>query len=69
MIKHGITSPTKEFCALYRDLGGELICFGSDAHSAKWVGYGIEDAAAAMRELSFKSQTIIRGGKLAQIDL
>ena len=69
MIKNGVTSPTKEFCALYRDLGGELISFGSDAHSAKWVGYGIEEAAATMRSLGFKSQTVVRGGKLTQIEL
>lgn len=69
MIKHGITSPTKELCAIYRDLGGDLITFGSDAHSAEWVGDSIEEAALMMRGLGFKSQTVVRGGKLTQIEL
>ncbi|MBO5269795.1 MAG: histidinol-phosphatase HisJ family protein [Clostridia bacterium] len=66
---HGFTYPSAEFCALYRDLGGERIVFGSDAHTANGVGQGIEEAAASMRALGFKSQTVIRDGKPTEIEL
>ena len=65
----GITMPGYELCGLYRELGGELITIGSDAHRADDVGAGIKEAAAELRALGFKSQTVVRGGKLSQIEL
>ncbi len=67
--KGGITMPGFELCALYREVGGELITIGSDAHSARDVGAGIEETAAVLRSLGFKSQTVVRDGKLSQIEL
>ena len=67
--RDSITMPGYELAALYRDLGGELITFGSDAHFADDIGKGIEEAADALRKLGFKSQCVVRGGKLTQIEL
>ncbi len=67
--KGGITMPGRELCALYRDCGGELITIGSDAHRREDIGAGIEETAAMLRELGFKSQTVVRDGKTAQIEL
>lgn len=64
-----ITMPGYELAALYRECGGELITFGSDAHFAEDVGKGIEEAAGALRGLGFKSQCVVRNGKLTQIEL
>jgi len=67
--RNSITMPGRELCALYRELGGELVTIGSDAHSAKDVGCGIKETAAMLRELGFKKQCVIRDGKLCQIEL
>lgn len=67
--RDSITMPGYELAALYRECGGELITFGSDAHFAEDVGKGIEEAAGALRRLGFKSQCVVRNGKLTQIEL
>lgn len=64
-----ITMPGRELLSMYRECGGELITLGSDAHTDKDVGKGIEEAAAMLRELGFKSQTVVRNGTLTQIEL
>lgn len=63
------TLPDPEICAFYREVGGELITLGSDAHLAKDIGDGIEESAAFLRDLGFKSQVVIRDGKPTQIEL
>ncbi len=65
----GITMPGKELFALYRECGGERITLGSDAHTARDVGNGIEEAAAMLRSLGFRSQTVMRNGVLTEIEL
>ena len=65
----GITMPGEELIKLYRECGGELITLGSDSHCADDVGAGIEETAKLLREYGFKSQTVVRGGKLTQIEL
>lgn len=67
--RNSITMPGYDLAALYRDCGGELITFGSDSHFAEDVGKGIEEAAAELRKLGFKSQCVVRNGKLTQIEL
>ncbi len=67
--RNSITMPGYELAVMYRDCGGELITFGSDSHFAEDVGKGIEEAASALRSLGFKSQCVVRDGKLTQIEL
>ncbi len=62
-------APKYEIESLYRELGGELITLGSDAHMADQVGSEIENTAAALRSLGFKSQCVVRDGRLTQIEL
>ena len=38
----------------YRELGGELVTVGSDAHSPDRVGHGIAEACAILRETGFE---------------
>ena len=39
---------------MYKDLGGEIITIGSDAHSAARVGENIENVYELLKELGFK---------------
>lgn len=49
----GETMPAPWLIRLYRDLGGEIITIGSDAHSAKDTGKGIKDAKNLIRGIGF----------------
>jgi len=68
-VTKGFLYPSDGYIGLYRELGGELITFGSDAHAAREVGDGIEGSMAQLRDMGFKSQTVMRDGKLVQIEL
>ncbi|MBQ2708005.1 MAG: histidinol-phosphatase HisJ family protein [Clostridia bacterium] len=67
--RQSITMPGYELFALYRECGGECITIGSDAHTARDVGANIEEAASALRYMGFRAQTVVRDGKLTQIEL
>lgn len=45
--------PGAKWVRLYRDLGGELITLGSDAHRPPDVGKGIREGQALLRECGF----------------
>ncbi len=47
--------PHKEILKLYKSLGGEIITVGSDAHFAKYVGYGFDKARELLLECGFKA--------------
>ena len=46
--------PKKEILQLYKELGGEIITIGSDAHYPKDLGYGYESAKNLLRDLGFE---------------
>lgn len=60
----GIKSGMKDFhpCAdvlrRYRELGGEIITVGSDAHEPAHMGYDFPEAAEVLKECGFKYYTI-----------
>ena len=49
----GQTSPTLEYVKRFRELGGEILTFGSDAHCAGDLGKGIETAMDMAKEAGF----------------
>lgn len=51
---YGKLDPHEEFLALYRECGGRLICFGSDAHRVKDLGAGIPEAVEAAKRAGFR---------------
>jgi histidinol-phosphatase (PHP family) len=51
--KYGKTFPTLEYIKLYRELGGESLSIGSDAHCGDDVGYGMKTAVAMAKEAGF----------------
>ena len=46
--------PHPELLKLYKEMGGEIITFGSDAHDAIHQGHGFAEAAELCRSLGFK---------------
>ncbi len=61
--------PNFEIVKAYKDLGGEILTIGSDAHFAKDVGSGIETAFAAAMEAGFKYVTVFPFGKETRIKI
>lgn len=52
--RYGKTFPELKYVKLFKDVGGEFITFGSDAHCAADLGKGIETAEAMAVEAGFK---------------
>ena len=42
------------FLKMYKELGGEILTFGSDAHDSSHIGYGFKDAAILAQSLGFR---------------
>ncbi|MGI6269101.1 MAG: histidinol-phosphatase HisJ family protein [Candidatus Howiella sp.] len=57
----GTTLPDLALVRRYRELGGELITIGSDAHRAPDVGDGIPDGMALAQEAGFRYITLFQG--------
>lgn len=56
--------PRREILRLYRDLGGEILTIGSDAHRAERVGGNLDEARAILRgELGFRYFCTYERGK------
>ncbi len=48
------TNPCPEAIRFYRELGGEIITIGADAHKPEYVSYGFDKAEAILKEAGFK---------------
>ena len=53
----------------YRELGGEYVTIGSDAHTAAAVGAGFAEATEALRRCGFSAYTVYRERRPVQIGL
>ncbi len=47
------TQPSKEILCLYRDLGGQILTIGSDAHTTRYLGDHIREAQQILKEIGF----------------
>jgi histidinol-phosphatase (PHP family) len=47
----------------YRELGGEIITVGSDAHSPRSIGYGFAQAAELLKSVGFKYYAVYKAQK------
>lgn len=52
--------PHKSILKLYKELGGEIITVGSDAHTPDKIGYGFEYAKSVLQESGFKYYTLFK---------
>lgn len=61
--RHGLLQPNPCFDVLkrYRELGGEIITVGSDAHDITNIGLGFDKASDILKEAGFKYYTIFEG--------
>lgn len=57
------THPSLEIIKRYRELGGEIITMGSDAHQAHHVGANLETAREILLAAGFKHYTVFRARK------
>ena len=46
--------PHPEILKMYKELGGEILTFGSDAHDSSHIGYGFKDATILAQSLGFR---------------
>ena len=53
----------KEIVRRYRDLGGELVVFGSDAHNSANICKSRDAVLALLKDCGFKYHCVINGGK------
>ena len=57
------TTPSEEILQLYKELGGEIITIGSDAHKAQDIGYAYEKGIAIIKSHGFKYLTTFENRK------
>jgi histidinol-phosphatase (PHP family) len=67
--KYGKPFPTLKYLKLYRELGGEMLTFGSDAHRADHLAYGLEDMIRLAGEAGFRYAFHFRARKPVGINL
>ena len=53
-------NPCKDVLKRYRELGGELITIGSDAHSENNLGKGFEDAGTLLKSCGFEYYAVYK---------
>ena len=52
--------PSIDILKLFRELGGELVTIGSDAHRIRHLGFGLADGLELIREAGFDAVTVYR---------
>ena len=52
--------PTWEILERYRELGGELVSIGSDAHRSVDIGHGFDAVAARLKAIGFAGEPVFR---------
>ena len=65
----GLTMPDEAIIKRYRELGGEYVTIGSDAHSAYDVGEGIKTAMNMLKDCGFNKVTFYVSRQAMQIDI
>lgn len=64
-LKHGFENPhpSKKILELYKNLGGEIITIGSDAHHSDYIGYEFDQLRNLLRDIGFKYYTVFQNQK------
>lgn len=70
-IKSGLnaTNPAPEILTRYRELGGEIITLGSDAHVPQYVGFHLKEMQRLLKELGFTHFTVFKDRKPQMLPL
>ena len=59
----GEPNPCSQVIRRYRELGGEIVTIGADAHDPSKVAYGFEKAADLLADCGFTYYTVFCGRK------
>lgn len=62
-IRPGPPQSHREHTDRYRELGGEILTIGSDAHAPEHIAYDFERAGALLKECGFKYYTVFKNRK------
>ena len=62
-------NPGRDVFVRYRELGGELVTLGSDAHSPETVGICFDMAGEMLKDCGFKYYAAYRGRNAEMIRL
>ena len=64
-LKYGLRhpNPTEEVLVRYRDLGGEILTVGSDAHKPEHLGYDFDYCRELLKRCGFKYYTVFHQRK------
>lgn len=65
----GQPNPSPEILRRYRELGGELVTIGADAHQAEIVGTYCREAMELLRSLGFKAAAYYEKHRPVMVDL
>ena len=65
----GHPNPTEEIIKRYRELGGEIITIGSDAHEPNYIAYDFDKIPSILKNAGFQYYTIFKERKPAFIKL
>lgn len=59
----GHPHPKIEIIKRYKELGGEIITIGSDAHLPEHLAYDFDRAASLLKDIGYRYYTVFRDGK------
>jgi histidinol-phosphatase (PHP family) len=59
----GHPNPTEEILARYRELGGEILTIGSDAHTPEHVAYDFDRVSKILQQAGFRYYTVFHARK------
>ena len=62
-------NPNGDILKLYKECGGEIITFGSDAHNKEDIAYGIKEASELLESIGFKYIAVYKERKPSFIKL
>lgn len=65
----GHPNPTEDIIKRYRELGGEIITMGADAHVPEYVAYKFDKTAQIIKNCGFKYYTVFKNRKAEFIPL
>lgn len=65
----GFTHPKKEILKRYKELGGEILTIGSDAHKPERMAYGFNQIEEMLKEINYRYYTVFEKGKANMIRL
>lgn len=65
----GEPNPCKDILKRYRELGGEIITIGADAHAPQRIGFAFDQARAVLEECGFSYYNVFRNRKAEFLSL